>query len=773
MAVIVKLCILDSTIFLPFHLYHSKNLMESREALDIDLQKLWLALRRRWLPGVAVFAVVVGLTVPLALSQKQKTDYQAKGKLMFKVNRTPSLTGVGRVEGGGQNVGQEVGGLAALTETGNPVSTQIEIINSIPLAQKTISALNLKNKKGVALTAEDFQKKLKVKIAGGTDVVELSYKGADPRETATVVNKLMTLYIDENLRNNRAELVAAQEFIAKQLPKAEVNVQQAEAAMKRFKEENRVIALDEEARSAVEVIAHLDEQISQVQAELQQANTRSIELQNKVGMNSQAAIATTSVNQSAGVQEALKEYQDIEAKLRLERTRFLDNHPQIVSLKEKQAALKSLLQERVTQTVGTQQQVPTGNLQAGAFKEQLTSDFVKSEVERSSLVSRLAQLTNTRTTYKQRLTVLPRLEKEQREIQRKLEAAQSNYQALLKKLEELRLAENQSIGNAKIIEPALVPQKRSPLNAIITLLFGASVGTMLAIGTIILLEVRDISLKTLKEVRDLFGYTLLVIIPSFGKKTRLRGREQERTIPALPVRDTPRSPISEAYRMLQANLKFLSSDKAPKVIVVTSSVPKEGKSTVSANLAAAMAQLGRKVLLVDADLRHPSQHHIWELTNAGGLSDVLVGQAEFKTAVTEVMDNLEVLSCGVIPPNPLALLDSKRMASLIEDFSHLYDFVIIDAPPLVLAADALTLGKMTDGVLLVARPGVVNSSSATAAKESLVRSGQNVLGLVVNGVIVENESDSYFYYVKEDSPEGNFTTREKDKSKTHKYAKNS
>ena len=159
-----------------------------------------------------------------------------------------------------------------------------------------------------------------------------------------------------------------------------------------------------------------------------------------------------------------------------------------------------------------------------------------------------------------------------------------------------------------------------------------------------------------------------------------------------------------------------------------------------------MAQLGRRVLLVDADLRHPMQHHIWELTNAAGLSDVLVGQADFEAVVTEGMDNLDVLSSGVIPPNPLALLDSKRMASLIEYFSEHYDFVIIDAPPLVVAADALTLGKMTDGVLLVARPMVVNSISVAACKELLERSGQNVLGLVANGVSLENNSDRYFHY---------------------------
>jgi capsular exopolysaccharide synthesis family protein len=141
-------------------------------------------------------------------------------------------------------------------------------------------------------------------------------------------------------------------------------------------------------------------------------------------------------------------------------------------------------------------------------------------------------------------------------------------------------------------------------------------------------------------------------------------------------------------------------------------------------------------------------HHIWDLTNASGLSDVIVGQADLKTTIKEVTDNLDVLPSGVIPPNPLALLDSQRMASLIEDFSQNYNFVIIDTPPLVLVPDALTLGKISDGILVVVRPGVLDAVSATAAKSFLLQSGQNILGLVVNGVIIENEPDSYFHHAK-------------------------
>ncbi|NEQ29271.1 MAG: CpsD/CapB family tyrosine-protein kinase, partial [Microcoleus sp. SIO2G3] len=264
------------------------------------------------------------------------------------------------------------------------------------------------------------------------------------------------------------------------------------------------------------------------------------------------------------------------------------------------------------------------------------------------------------------------------------------------------------------------------------------------------LEATDKSIKTVDEAKELLGFTLLGVIPSLGKyKKSTRGNQESELIPRLFIRDIPRSPISESFRMLRANLKFTSADKELKVIVVTSSVPKEGKSTVAANLAIAMAQRERRVLLIDGDLHRPVQHHIWDLPNSPGLSNVIVGQAEIWTAIVQVMDNLDVLTSGVVPPSPASLLDSKRMAGLIESFAANYDFVIIDAPSLTVAADAATLGQMADGVLLVVRPGVVDSANAAFAKELLEKSGQNVLGQVANAVLPKNLRLSYYYFTEE------------------------
>lgn len=240
------------------------------------------------------------------------------------------------------------------------------------------------------------------------------------------------------------------------------------------------------------------------------------------------------------------------------------------------------------------------------------------------------------------------------------------------------------------------------------------------------------------------------MIPALGRtgKSYPYSENLEHWVPRIITRDEPGSPISESYQMLQANLKFLSSDKNLKTIVVTSSVAQEGKSEVAANLAVAMAQVGHRVLLVEADMRHPIQHHVWGLMNSLGLSNVIVDQIALDAALQTVATNLSILPAGVIPPNPVALLDSKRMASLVDTFSQNYDFVVFDTPPLAGTADAAVLGKMADGILLVVRPGVVDSTSANAAKEFLAQSGQTILGMVINGVNVKSEPDSYFYYTR-------------------------
>jgi polysaccharide biosynthesis transport protein len=592
----------------------------------------------------------------------------------------------------------------------------------------------------------------KIKEVSGADVLKVTYTDRDPKRAAAILNQLMKEYIQSNVAENRTEAAAAHEFIAQELPKTEAVVHQADEALRAFKERSGIANLESEERLVSAGLGEIEGQITRTRTELSEASSRYGSLQSKLGMSSQQALTAGSLSEATGVQQSLQQLQLLQSQLELERTRLQDDHPTIVNLSEKEAALKQLLSQRIGQAVGNQP-VSSQSLSLGELKRSLVKDYIGSEVSQSSLAERMNTLGAARTAYRNRLNLLPRLEQEQRELQRRLEVAQSTYATLLKKLQEVQLTERQTVGTARLIESATVPTEPAGSPKNLFWILGGLMGTALGLSTVLLLEARDPSLKTIKDVRSLFGYAWLGTIPFFGKPSAARlSRQGRREVPQLPVRDMSRSVVSAAYRMLQANLRFISLDEQIKSVVISSAVPQEGKSTIAANLAVAMAQLGRRTLLIDADLYHPSQHQIWQLPNGEGLSNVVVGQATARDVIHGVMDNLDILPSGLLPPNPLALLDSQRMANLVKTLSPDYDFIVIDSSPLLVEAAALSLGKLADGLVLVARPGVLDSHSARTAKELLGQSGQRVLGLVINSAVLAGEpSPSPYYDYQEDT----------------------
>ncbi|MFN6538035.1 MAG: GumC family protein [Nostoc sp. EkiNYC01] len=708
-----------------------------------NFDNYWQVLKRRWIPALTVF-ICVFITLQVATFFK-KPYYLAEGKLKFqRINTTSSLTGVGT----------EMGKLEPLVDDkSNPLNTEAEVIRSVPVINTTINRLNLKDK-NVHIKTKRFLQQLTIKEVKGADVLSISYKDTNPEIAAQVVNTLINVYLEYNISAHRTQAATARKFIEKQLPNAELIVRQAEAELAEFKEKYKIVSLQEEANKSLELITELQQQISEAQSRFADAEAQTQGIRKQLGMNSQQAVIMTSLSQTSGVQDILKEIQQLESQLAARRTVLQDNHPEIINLQYKLSSLNKLLEQRVKNVVGISSAQLNNNFQLGQLQQQLSAKLVDLESNRLGLASQITTLSGLQAAYKQRLNNLPRLEQQQRQLERKVQAAQSTYSLLLQKLQESRIAENQNLGNASMISEAEVPEE-SISSPMFLYLSAGLLSTLAALAIVYGLEKIDKSIKTTDQAKELLKFTLLGVIPAFNKsKKSLRGNEElELYSKRLMVRDAPRSPINEAYRMLRANLKFLSADRELKVIVITSSVPREGKSTVAANLAITMAQMERKVLLVDADMRRPVQHKIWELINNQGLSNLIVGQAEISTAIQQVMDNLYVLTCGVIPPNPGSLLDSKKMAALIQTFSVYYDFVIIDAPSLNVAADAATLGQMADGVLFVVRPGVVDCVSATIAKELLEKSGQNVLGQVVNGVIPQHERYNYYYSNEENNEE--------------------
>ena len=698
---------------------------------SVDLQQYWLTLKRRWLSAFLISSSVFGFATFNTL--KQEPIYKAEGKLLFKSDRTSGLTALN----------SQMGEVVAVTGKNNLLATEAQIIRSRPIIQETIKKLNLKDQEGKLLPTSALLPQLKVNSEGDTDILTLSYESTDPQQAAAIVNSLMKDYQQNSISTNTAEVRSAREFLNKQLPEVEQKLIQAEVELRQFKEENKIVALQNEAEVGVKGLNNLSEEIITAQAHLGEVKTRSEGLRNQLQLETQKAVAISTLNQSPIVQEALTQYQKVQDDLAVAQTQFTSDHPTIISLSRKEEALRKQLEKRVGQIVNNGESISEQNLQIGEIKQNLTAELVKSEVELLAASNRVDILRKNFITQQARLRSLPRLEQTQRQLQRKLDVAQLTYTELLKKLQEAEVVENRNVGNATIISEASVPEKPISPNIMRNLLLGGVAGILLGVGTSLLLERMDKSLKTVGQIKQSLGYPLLGTIPKI--KTN-KGSSENKEL-ELPVLNNPYSPVTSAFEILQTNLAFTVSDKTLKVIVISSPNPNEGKSFVSANLAVALSQLGHRVLLVDADMRCPRQHAVWEIPNFTGLSNILVGQSKLQNTVQNALARLDVLPVGKIPPNPLKLLDSQRMSSLVAEAEKEYDFVIVDTPSLTAFADGLVLSKLADGILMVVRPGVVDSNTVKVVKNRLEQSGQQVLGMVVNGVEPTNGS-AYYYYNK-------------------------
>lgn len=701
------------------------------ESFQQDFLAYWLVLKRRWAPASFVFATVLGLTVVYVLLKVPV--YRVTGKVLYEQdNKASALLGLA-------SEAQKL--LPNGTDADRTMETELRIVTSQPVLQRTLDALKSNYPQTNIPNLEEFQKNLTVKNDADTNIIQISYDGEDTKLATEVVNQLMKIYLQNNLQTTRASYIAARKFITAQLPEVRQTVLKADIALRQFQERYKLTDLEVATKSNAESIARIESQADQSETQLATLNAQYRNLQQKLGLGAQDALALSKVSQSTAVQAALTDIQTLERQLEQARSQYQDSNPIIIDLQAKLERTKPLLQQKVQESLQNQSFSQSNVLQVGPTQQDLLNSLIKTEVERNSVINQLNTLTQLRSQYLSQASILPSLQQRARELRRDLTVAESTYEALLKSLQETRISENQTVGDVRIIEPAQIPSEPLAPNKKAAIVGGILAGLLLAAAIAYLLEVLDTRLKGIEQVRSLLDYILLGTIPEFPASM------EEVELASLPVLRDPRSNISEAYRVVQANLKFLQSDKPIKVIAVTSSVAKEGKSTTCANLAAVLNQMGHSVLLVDLDLRRPTQHQIWEINNVLGSSDFLAGQIQNIHDASRIIEkNLEIVTAGTLPPNPLALVDSLRLAAAIQSWSTQYDYVILDTPPLSVAADAAVIAKLSDGLILVARPDYLDKRSAQLVNDYIIQSKVNVLGLIVNGIIPKNEFSSYYYY---------------------------
>ena len=317
---------------------------------------------------------------------------------------------------------------------------------------------------------------------------------------------------------------------------------------------------------------------------------------------------------------------------------------------------------------------------------------------------------------------------ESAELRAELTIATASYTTLSEQLEDLKVSEQLEAGSGSVVSPAVANPEPAEPRPLRNGVLGLVVGLVFGLGMAFFYEYLDTTLRSTDEIEEIYGAPVLGVIPA--EKPKDDGKRR------LSIVGHPGSPAAEAYRGLRNSLDFINFEHSIKTLLVCSAEPAEGKSTVSANLAAGLAQTGKRVVFVNCDFRRPTVDQFFHVTNALGLADVLAGTSTLQAALQRPagLANLAVLTSGKLPPNPSEMLGSARMREILEALAAEADWVILDSPPILAVADAGAVARWADGALVVIRANSSSRDAARKARETLEQVGARVLGTVVWGL---------------------------------------
>lgn len=342
-------------------------------------------------------------------------------------------------------------------------------------------------------------------------------------------------------------------------------------------------------------------------------------------------------------------------------------------------------------------------------------------------------------------------------------SADDSYQLVsaMQEIAPILIRSIKSNAEISVVDPVYKPYSPSGPNIMINTLVGGLLGFITAVLTSFLWEVIDVNVKNEEELLTKYKKPILGSIPDYNFSKR-RKYLLHKFIPFLRkrkikngkknIKEEAKYMVNEAYNSLRTNLRFTLRKDGCKKIIINSPLPEDGKSTTSVNIAITISQTGAKVLLLDCDLRKGTLHTYFGLRCVPGMSDTISGMVSEKDAIQDTpYDNLQIITMGAVPPNPSELLGSYQMEDLIKKLEKVYDYIIIDSPPINVVSDVLSLVKLTDGVVIVIREGITPHPSIHSAIEKYNFSGANLLGFVMNAISINNAGNSkskYYYYYK-------------------------
>lgn len=681
---------------------------------------------RHRLPALATFASVIGAS--LAYLIFTSPSYEASARLMLDEKQVSV-----------SNLGRDLSKLPESTPGGpGPIATQAELVKSQRVLERALAKVfpNGSNTPEAKRALAQLSKKLNVKIIPATNILQLQYQDKDPEMAAQLLNGVAKAMVEENGESIRAEARSVREFLEAEVPKQRQELEQAEARENLYRKNSGVVSLPEQTKSLVDNLSQIEDQERTLSAQLRQTITQNNLLQQVTDAGAlQRAYAAVRAGQDDELKSLRVKLGDLEAKVIDARSRLGDQNPDLLALVEQRDSTRRLYTQKLARIIPNQQSVPDKNIASDELSQTLTSKLIVSEIEGTALASRLQAVRAERINLQTRLAQLPLRQQPLTVLVRERQEAEDALKLLQSKLEEARIAEAQLVGNVQVIAQAQPPTSAKWPKFPAVLAIATAAGVILAIGVVLLLEVADNTLRDASEVEDLLKLPLLGVLPNLPPKA-LSFDPPEHFLDDVG--------LVEPYRTLLKNLEFRSPEQV-RLLVVSSTMAGEGKSVVVSHLGAAAAMLSLRTLIIDADLRRPIQNSLWRLSAHPGITDVIDGNTSLLRAVQPTgIENLSLLAHGELRSRPSPLMESAAMKTLIAEAIEHFDLVIVDTPPVSSCADAATLSRQGNGLVLLTRPNVTPRDALQRAVSELKGNGVPLIGVVVNGMTPRTER--YFRY---------------------------
>ena len=616
--------------------------------------------------------------------------------------------------------------------------TQRQLIQSKALARRVINQLGLDTKdtssglvssikKALGMSVADqsnaertealFLDNLTVQPVSNSQLVSINYDSTDPKLAADISNAISRTFVRMNLEKRFDTASYSKDFLSENIQQVRQTLEKSEQALNDYAKQYGIVQdVDGESTDTFS-LKKLSEELVNV------------------------------------------ERQRIEAEALFNQAKNADTeNPTIIAVLSKDPSLQEKGNELALMIADRNARIQRSNSGTSRAIRNLTAQIARLRTEINAASSTvLASLESEANAAKNRQELireqLARLKSNAIDTQgdsikyntlkREVESNQALYTDLLQQLKQVNVSSTVGTNNISIIDKAGVPYEKYKPKLRNNVAFGMLLGLMLGMGAAFLREFMDDTLKGSDELERTTGLPVLGLLPN------IKNQPEEHI--ALLAHMEPRSPLAEAIRSLRTSLKFSTQYGAPRVTFITSSNPAEGKSSIALNLATAYAQVGSKVLLIDADLRNPSIHHLLKLDNLEGLTNYLAGAGDAAEISRPcLIKQLRVITSGPIPPDPVELLSGNRMTELLDLAKNEFDYIIIDGPPVIGLADALVLSNLSDATILSIQAGKTRKASLLAALKRLERSSGNIIGTLLSRVDrasnPEYNEDSYYTY---------------------------